>query len=185
MSSAGSAVETAQIWIDRLDMQPHPEGGHYCRSYLASESLAESALPARYPGARPTGSAIHFLLQASERSVFHRLRSDELWHFYAGAPLAIHEFPHTGGYRQHLLGQDWRRGQRFQVVIPHGGWFGAELLRPAADSWTLVGATVAPGFDFADFELADPHALLREYGGQQEVLRRFYPDLGPLSADSP
>jgi predicted cupin superfamily sugar epimerase len=157
--------------IDRLKLAPHPEGGYFRETYRASESVAASALPRRFNGERSISTAIYFLLEAGQRSHLHRIRSDEVWHFYAGDPLIVVEIDAAGTLTTTRLGSDLGAGAVFQHVVPAGSWFGAT---PAEDGrFTLVGCTVAPGFDFADFELAERAALVAEYPGHQAWIRRL------------
>ncbi len=130
--------------IARLGLQPHPEGGYYAETWRAH-------VPA---GERPSGTAIYYLLRAGERSRWHRVDAVEIWHHYAGDPLALSLAPASGSQRaeRHVLGSDLEAGQRPQLVVPAGDWQTAESL----GEWTLVGCTVSPGFRFEGFELADP-----------------------------
>ena len=162
--------------IDRLQLTPHPEGGYFRETYRAPESVGGSALPRRFTGERSISTAIYFLLEAGQCSHLHRIRSDEVWHFYAGDPLDVVEIDATGGLKATRLGGDLGAGAVYQHVVPAGVWFGAapaEGGRFAPHGFTLVGCTVAPGFDFADFELADREALLREYPRHQDWIRRL------------
>jgi predicted cupin superfamily sugar epimerase len=149
---------TAAEWIRALGLVPHPEGGHYRETYRSAETV-----PGRGgAGPRAASTAIYFLLQAHELSALHRLRSDELWHFHTGAPLRVSELTPEGGLREHRLGLDVEVGEQPQAAIAAGSWFGA---RVAADiGFSLVSCTVAPGFDFADFELGTRAALQAQYG---------------------
>lgn len=160
-------------WIAALDLRPHPEGGHYRESYRATDTIAVTCLPEPFGGDRPVSTAIYYLLAGAERSRLHRLASDELWHFYAGSPLTVFTLDDRGQRRDLLLGPDPERGQSFQVLVPAGRWFGAALQRPAAGSFALVGCTVAPGFDFAEFELADPAEATRRFPEHAELIARL------------
>ena len=132
--------------IDRLGLCPHPEGGYFRETYRASEQVSTPW------GPRAASTAILFLLPAGERSHWHRIRSDEAWHFHGGGGLLIHELSPSGQTRTTRLGMDLPAGEQPQHVVPAGRWFAAE---PAAGSaWSLVSCTVAPGFDFSDFQLA-------------------------------
>jgi len=122
--------------IRLLDLQPHPEGGHYRETFRD---------PRKVEG-RSVGTAIYFLLAAGERSHWHRVDAAEIWHFHAGAPLALE----IEGQGVVTLGVDLAAGQRPQAVVTTGAWQAARTL----GDWTLVGCTVAPGFEFAGFELA-------------------------------
>jgi predicted cupin superfamily sugar epimerase len=162
-----TAPRTAAEWIRALDLRPHPEGGHYRETYRAAETIT----PPGFAGPRALSTAIYFLLQGHEFSALHRLRSDELWHFHAGAPLRVVELTPAGVLREHRLGPDVGAGERPQVAIPAGSWFGARVADSA--SFALVGCTVAPGFDFADFELGDPSELRARYSRYVDTIDRF------------
>ena len=162
---------SAAFWIERLALLPHPEGGHYRESYRATERIPGPALPGRYGGARVSSTAIYFLLRAGEVSALHRIRSDELWHFYAGGPLAVSVIDQEGTRRDLTLGPDPDAGQLFQAMVPAGAWFGAAVCPGTA--YALVGCTVAPGFEFADFELADRSALTRRYPQHAALIERL------------
>jgi uncharacterized protein len=163
-------MEAAQQWIDRLNLQPHPEGGWYRQSYRAALTLPHSALPG-YPGDRAASTAIYFLLAADQFSALHRLRSDELWHFYAGSELIVHVIEPCGTYTTILLGNDVAAGEQFQAVVPAGCWFGSSLRHP--DTYALVGCTVAPGFDFADFAMAKRNELTAQYPQHRAMIERL------------
>lgn len=148
---------TADDWIAHLQLAPHPEGGYFHRSYTAEQTLT---LPDR-SGPRPITTAIYYLLKSGQRSRLHRLKSDELWHFYAGSPLSAHILDHCGKYVRQRLGPDPGASQQFQLTIRAGCWFGATVDDPSG--FSLIGCTVAPGFDFADFDLADRATLIHQY----------------------
>ena len=131
---------TADDVIRLLDLQPHPEGGHFRETFRDD---------AEHNG-RAASTAIYYLLRAGERSAWHRVDAAEVWHWHAGAPLALTLSPDGREIRAVRLGPDLAAGQRPQAVVPARCWQTAESL----GDWTLVGCTVAPGFDFAGFELA-------------------------------
>jgi uncharacterized protein len=160
-------MRPAHFWIDHLQLAAHPEGGFYKETYRANESIKMQALPDRFSGARSFSTAIFFLLRSQDRSVFHRIKSDELWHYYAGTGLAIYVLT-DGGLIVHKLGPDPDRGEALQIVVPANCWFGAKVIQP--DSYTLAGCTVSPGFDYADFEFAQQHDLLERYPGARDVI---------------
>ena len=168
-------MRTADYWIEALRLIAHAEGGYYRETYRASERIPAEALPGRYRGDRALSTAILFLLRSGQCSAFHRIRSDELWHFHAGSPLTVHVIASDGHYRLQHLGQDPERGQRVQSLVPAGHWFGATVDEP--DSFSLVGCTVAPGFEFADFELADRQMLLAVCPEQRAVIEMLTPSL--------
>ena len=166
-------MEAAQQWIEHLNLEPHPEGGFYRETYRASLTLPHSALPG-YAGGRAASTAIYFLLAGDQFSAFHRLRSDEVWHFYAGSTLIVHVIEPGGKYSELLLGSDATSGEEFQAVVPAGCWFGSSLRQP--DTWALVGCTVAPGFDFADFEMAQRDDLTARYPQHRNIIERLTRD---------
>lgn len=153
--------QDAAYWRKKLGLAAHPEGGFYRQTYRADLILPAEALSPQFSGPRAASTAIYFLLEGENFSAFHRLRSDELWHFYAGSPLSVHVIEQDGTHTKILLGSDLEAGQTFQEVVKAGCWFASEV----ADrkSFALVGCTVAPGFDFEDFELAKRDVLARCY----------------------
>ncbi|MFM1846762.1 MAG: hypothetical protein RL417_236 [Pseudomonadota bacterium] len=161
----------AKAWIDRLNLQPHPEGGFFRETYRATEDFAASALPPRFRGTRSHSTAIYYLLEAGNFSAFHRIHSDEVWHFYAGGPLEIHVVS-GGTYSKIDLGLDAERGFLPQAVVPHGAWFAA--CPHSGTEFSLVGCTVSPGFDFADFELGTVDGVLGALPERQAALARFF-----------
>lgn len=164
-------MKTAQYWIDRLNLQAHPEGGYFSEVYRSDEVIAGTALPDRFSSDHNIATSIYFLLKSGEPSKFHRILSDETWHFYAGSPLSIHLLDHTAGYRTLPLGPDFDNGYRFQQTVPRNVWFGATVDLP--NSFSLVGCTVAPGFAFEDFELAERTSLLAEFPDHSEIIKKL------------
>ncbi len=160
-------MKTAEYWVNHLNLLAHPEGGFFKETYRSTESVWASSLPDRFGNARNFSTAIYFLLRSQDRSLFHRIKSDELWHFYDGNALAIYILDENG-LTIKKLGNNPEKGEFLQVVIPAKCWFGAKLETP--DSFTLTGCTVAPGFDFEDFELAKREALLKEFPDQKEII---------------
>ena len=131
---------TAQEVIRLLDLEAHPEGGHF----------RETFRDAAGNGGRAHSTAIYYLLSAGEVSAWHRVDAAELWHWYAGAPLALSVSESGEPPTVHRLGPELVGGERPQAVVPAGAWQSARSL----GAWTLVGCTVAPGFEFSGFELA-------------------------------
>lgn len=141
----------ANYWIEKLRLEPHPEGGYYRQTYRAELMIGEEVLPPVFCGDRAVATAIYFLLAGENFSAFHRLRSDEMWHFYAGGTLAVHVIEENGKHSEILLGSDADDGEVFQAVVKAGCWFGSRVKDPR--TFAVVGCTVSPGFDFADFEM--------------------------------
>lgn len=137
--------------IRQLELVPHPEGGYFRETYRAALQVPTPR------GPRAACTAILYLLHSGEHSCWHRIHSDELWHHHGGGPLLVHAVYPDGRAREHRLGLDLTAGQQPQLAVAAGNWFAAT---PAPGSpWCLVSCTVAPGFDFADFELARPEHL--------------------------
>ncbi len=153
--------------IRRLDLLPHPEGGYYRETYRAADSVT------RADGAsRSASTAIYYLLCDGAWSTWHRIRSDELWHFHAGDALHIHVLSPDGGYARLRLGDALEDpAAAFQAVVPAGCWFAAELADPGG--YALTGCTVAPGFEFGEFELANAAELQRLYPAQADLIARL------------
>lgn len=133
---------TAEDIIDLLDLKPHPEGGYYKQTWIAEAGASRAA-----------GTCIYFLLKEGENSHWHKVDSTEIWHYYAGAPVALRVSASDAGPAQlHHLGPDLTAGQRPQIIVPVDHWQAAAC----QGDWSLVGCTVSPGFDFAGFHLAPP-----------------------------
>ena len=158
-------------WIEKLQLAPHPEGGYFRQTYRSEVVIAREALPAGFSGARAVSTAIYFLLEGENFSAFHRLRSDEVWHFYVGEPLLVHVIDTDGQYSRILLGGDPEAGQVLQAVVRAGCWFASHV-----EDWkrfVVVGCTVAPGFDFADFEMGKRDELVARYPEFLKIIERL------------
>jgi len=137
---------TPEEVISLLDLRPHPEGGHFAETYRTETTQVAGAR------ARAHGTAIYFLLRKGERSHWHRVDADEMWHYYAGAPLELQLAAEDAAPSAVILGPDLAAGERPQRLVPAGVWQAARSL----GDWTLVGCTVTPAFEFDGFELAPP-----------------------------
>jgi|WetSurMetagenome_2_1015567.scaffolds.fasta_scaffold174551_2 uncharacterized protein len=157
-------MEQALFWIEKLNLQPHPEGGWFKEIYRSSEIYQKKYLPERYSSDRNISTSIYYLLEKNDKSNFHRIQSDELWHFYTGNSAIEILFIIEGKIQKKLLGPDFNKEQRFQILIPQNTWFAAHLVNKSG--YALIGCTVSPGFDFDDFEL-----------GQRDNLLKLFPDL--------
>src|SRR5690606_2869160 len=158
---------TADYWIEHLGLKPHPEGGFYRETYRSKEQVPAQGLPLRFGSPRSFSTAIFFLLRSSDCSLFHRIKSDEIWHFYSGGRLALYQLTDPSTEVIHL-GANPDAGEHLQVVVSAGTWFGAKVVDP--DSYCLCGCTVAPGFDFGDFELANRRHLLEAFPSQAAII---------------
>jgi len=162
---------TAEYYIEKLNLQKHPEGGAFSEIYRADEHIKKEDLPERFGGDRAFSTSIYFLLQGAEISAFHKIKSDEIWHFYAGSAVILYIIDEKGKLVIKKNGSDPEKGESFQVTAPKGCWFGAEVENK--NSFALVGCTVSPGFDFTDFELAERDALLQEFPQHKEIIERL------------
>lgn len=158
---------TAQSYIQALQLQPHPEGGFFSESYRSAQTMALSA-PGGGTQQRNVCTAIYFLLEAGNFSAFHRIQSDEIWHFYAGQALEVLELLPDGQLCCTRLGSDILRGEIPQYVVPANTWFASRVAE--GGTFSLVGCTVAPGFDFADFRLARRQELLEIFPQHRQVI---------------
>lgn len=164
---------SAREIIGRLGLVPLPaEGGFYAETYRAAETLAEGALPARFPSPRSLATAIFYLLTPQSHSALHRLKSDEIYHFYLGDAVEMLALG-PGGAKAVILGQDLLSGQRVQHLVPGGVWQGSRLV-PGGD-WALLGTTMAPGYAPADFELGDAESLAAQYPEAAAEIRALAP----------
>jgi predicted cupin superfamily sugar epimerase len=153
-----------------LKMTPHPEGGYYAETYRSDESLSAESLPARYGSPRPFSTAICYLLAPGDIARIHRIKSDEIFHFYAGSPVELLILLPGGTGRVEILGNDVENGQRPQIVIPMNAWQGG---RVRDGGWALMGTTVAPGFEYTDWELAARADLLKSYPGYAGIIAKL------------
>lgn len=148
-TSLGADGLSADGIIQRLGLQPHPEGGYFRETWRASRRDLTS------DGARGSGTAIYFLLKAGEVSRWHRVDAVEIWHHYAGDSLELRIAEHDQAASAQILGRNIERGERPQIIVPKDAWQRARIGTPRA-GWVLVGCTVSPAFEFSGFELAPP-----------------------------
>jgi predicted cupin superfamily sugar epimerase len=158
-------------FIRQFDMLPHPEGGWYKENYRSKETIASSCLPEEFNGTRNFSTAIYFLLENGNFSSFHRIKSDEVWHFYAGGPLEIFILHNNGQLEVMTLGSDLSAGELFQQVVPANVWFASKPKQGVV--FSLVGCTVSPGFDFEDFEMAQRDELIHQFPQHQDIIKRL------------
>lgn len=157
-------MKNEQYWIEQLQLEKHPEGGYFKETYRATEEVEN-----RNGLKRSASTGIYFLITSSAFSAFHKIESDELWHFYAGAALSVYIITSTGELEILKIGKDIENGEQLQGVVPAGCWFASKVDVP--NSYSLVGCTVAPGFDFYDFILADRKELTKNYPKHAAVIK--------------
>lgn len=153
-------IDAAKAFIEKHNLQPHPEGGFYRETFRSDIQVGTKT------GPRSSGTAILYLLNGDDVSRFHRIDADEIWHFHQGGALAIHSLLPDGTAHVDVLSSD-----NPQIVVRAGLWFGAALVEP--DSYCLVGCTVSPGFEFAGFELAERATLLETWPNAAEIITRL------------
>jgi uncharacterized protein len=161
----------AEYYIRKLKLEPHPEGGFYRQTYRSTEEIPVSGLPGRFMQNRPMCTAIYYLLQENDFSAFHRIKSDECWHFYAGGTLFVHVIEQRGNYSCISLGNNIENGELLQFVVPAGAWFAVEPAPTIA--FALTGCTVSPGFDFEDFEMGNKKDLISAFPEHERVVSRL------------
>ncbi len=165
-------MPSADDLIRHLGLMPHPkEGGFFRETYRAAES--HISLPGRYQGPRSASTAIYYLLTPNTYSALHRLQTDEIFHFYLGDPIRMLQLDPDGTGRTIVLGPDVLAGQQLQTVVPRGIWQGSCL--EAGGAFALLGCTVAPGFEYADYESGDRNTLLAQYPAFAELIQRLTP----------
>ncbi|SRR5690554_3693637 len=154
--------------VKQLDLAPHPEGGFYKETYRSEGNIDEKALGNDYKGTRSYSTCIYFMLTSDSFSAFHRIKQDEIWHFYDGSPIKLHVITEKGEHSTHIIGKDLEKGEVPQYIVSGGCWFGAEVINE--NHFSLVGCTVSPGFSFEDFELIPRKDLIALYPHNKDVI---------------
>lgn len=152
-------------YIETLQLEPHPEGGYFKETYRSELQYIQKDLPTK----RNISTGIYFLITKGNFSAFHRIKSDEMWHFYDGDPLLVHIIHPNGKYEVLKVGLNMQNNEKPQGVVPAGAWFASETL----GDFSLVGCTVAPGFDFEDFKLGQASHLEAEFPEHTSIIRRL------------
>lgn len=164
-------IKKTQQWISKLNLRPHPEGGFFSEVYRSDETLLSTSLDERYAGSRSVSTSIYFLLKGNQFSAFHKIKSDELWHFYDGSAIKLYLLSGDGKLEIKKLGINIGENEVPQITVPKNIWFAAEPIDK--ESFSLVGCTVAPGFDFNDFELGERKDLLQKFPQHKDLIIRF------------
>ncbi|MBT3174108.1 MAG: cupin domain-containing protein [Lentimicrobiaceae bacterium] len=162
-------MNKSQYWINKLELLPHPEGGYYKETYRSIINADKKCLPHIFKGRRSFSTAIYFMLEKEDISVFHKIKSDEIWHFHDGAPMVIYVIEDDGKITELNLGISDLENIFPQAVVPANRWFAAK----SKGEYTLVSCTVSPGFDFNDFEMADKKYLLKKYPEHSALIDTF------------
>jgi predicted cupin superfamily sugar epimerase len=164
-------MKNSLYWVNKLKLIKHPEGGYFKEVYRASESIKQEHLPERYSGDRNFATSIYFLISSENFSAFHKIKSDETWHFYYGSPLTLHIIDNDGKYSKIMIGNNPEEGEVFQFTVASGDWFAASVEKN--NSYTLLGCTVAPGFHFDDFELGKRKEMIKKFPQYESVINKF------------
>lgn len=157
--------------IEKFKLKAHPEGGYFYENYRSSGKVHSPDLWDGAEGFRNYSTGIYFLLDKNQFSAFHRIKQDEMWHFYAGSALLLHMINKDGNYKLIKIGNNIKDGQFFQYVVPAGTWFSSEV--EDKNSFSFCGCTVSPGFDFRDFEMPKRKKLLSKFPNQQKIISRL------------
>jgi len=157
--------------IEKFKLKAHPEGGYFYENYRSSGKVHSPDLWDGAEGFRNYSTGIYFLLDKNQFSAFHRIKQDEMWHFYAGSTLLLHMINKDGNYKLIKIGNNIKDGQFFQYVVPAGTWFSSEV--EDKNSFSFCGCTVSPGFDFRDFEMPKRKKLLSKFPNQQKIISRL------------
>ena len=156
---------TKDKWITELGLNEHPEGGYFRETYRSAETIEMPSL-----GKRSLSTGIYFLIERGNFSAFHRIKFDEMWHYYSGDSLVVHMIDPEGKYSNQVIGLDVTKGEMPQFVVPAGVWFASEVTD--GGEFSLVGCTVSFGFDFNDFELADS-SFIKQFPQHCDIIKRL------------
>jgi predicted cupin superfamily sugar epimerase len=171
-SNLGEKMEIKDQIVKKLGLEPLPgEGGLYKETYRSKLTVDASKLGIAGSGPRQVSTAIYYMVTENNFSALHRVKSDEIFHFYLGDPVEMVQIMDDGKLQRIIMGPDILAGQSVQVVVPAGIWQGTRLMK--GGKWALFGTTVAPGFDFSDFELADRKHLTKEFPTHVETITRY------------
>lgn len=164
-------TEAVQIIIKNLNLTKHSEGGYYVEIYRSSDKINKEHLPERFNNSRVFSTAIYFLLVNDDFSSFHKLKADEIWHFYSGSPMILYEIDKESKLQKSVLSNDITKNTAFTKVIKAGNWLAAEVMNK--DTYSLVGCTVSPGFEFDDFELAKREELISLHTQHRNIIEKL------------
>lgn len=164
---------TKEQLIEKLGLLKHPEGGYFKETYRSEITIPGFSLPSEFESARNVSTCIYFMLTSDEFSAFHKVNQDEAWHFYLGETILLHILSPEGEYSKIKIGKDFSKGETPQFIVPAQHWFAAEIEKE--NGFALVGCTVAPGFDFKDFELAERNQLQKKFPKHEKIITKLTP----------
>jgi uncharacterized protein len=157
----------AKFWIKKLNLEKHPEGGYFVNTYRSDKTIDLRD----YNGVRYACTAIYYLLTGNQFSSFHIMKSDEIWHFYLGSSITLHILDSKGRLNEKILGPSFNDGERLQVVVKSGCWFAASVNEKK--SYSLVGCTVSPGFDYRDWKMGGRKLLTKMYPQHKWIIEKY------------
>lgn len=166
-----NSMNKLQKIIDKLGLEPHPEGGYFKETYRSEGEIKIDSLGAEFGSRRNYSTCIYFLLTSDSFSAFHRIKQDEIWHFYDGSPIRLHIISKMGEHSSHIIGKEVLNREQPQLVVKAGDWFAAEVMKE--DDFSLVGCTVSPGFSFEDFELPSREELIARFPEHKTLITKF------------
>ncbi|MFK7953598.1 MAG: cupin domain-containing protein [Ekhidna sp.] len=164
-------IKRAEDLIQKLQLQKHPEGGYFKEVYRSNEQISKTGLPNRFAGSKSFGTSIYFMLTSDSFSAFHKINQDETWHFYEGSTIELHMINTEGVHSTVLIGSKLEEDNHFQFTVSGNVWFAAKVIE--SNNYSLVGCTVAPGFDFDDFSLANRNDLISSFPNCAEIIEQF------------
>jgi len=163
----------AHYYVEALALLPHPEGGFYKEVFRSDLTVTKDALPKAFTGDRQMSTSIYFMLTSEKPSHFHKIRSDETWFFHDGATIDLHIIHPQGRYEKIRIGSELSSGDVYQYTVSRECWFAAEILPNDTADFALISCTVAPGFDFDDFELADGDQLCAQFPQHDILIKKL------------
>lgn len=164
-------MERMEYLKEKLELQKHPEGGYYHQVYKSSEMIEGTCLPERYKEGHAYSTAIYFMLTKEDYSAFHIINQDELWHHYEGASIEIIMIDLSGNLSRKVLGKNLENGEEPMVVVPFGIYFAARTI--GNEPYSLVGCTVAPGFEFEDFYMPPKEELIIKFPQHKDIIEKL------------
>lgn len=164
-------MKDINYWIKNLDLKPHPEGGYFKEVFRSEGKIPKACSHNRFGGDRSYMTSVYFLLSHDDFSAFHQFKQDEIWNFHYGSSICLHTIDTDGSYTKFKCGLDIKNGDNIQCMVKAGQWFCATV--EEENGFAVVGCVVAPGFDFADFELGHTKQLLEKFPQHKEIIKKY------------
>lgn len=164
-------MKNVQLLIDKLGLLPHPEGGYFKETYRSSSKISQECLGNDFEGSRNYATGIYYLLESGDYSAFHKIKQDEMWHFYQGDAIELVTINKDGVLNVIYIGSDIANNEQLQYVVSKNVWFAARVRKE--HTYALAGCTVSPGFDFRDFELGSYDQLIKLFPQHEAYIKQF------------